>query len=481
MAGLLLLSACQPASSSSSENSWGFPPDTLISEWVSGQYGSVEEPGEWRYLQSMPYQPAYGYQGPFITERFDRAWFHMDQAHFIQLFQQPSSPAQSIKMYREINQLKHHQQQIISRTKEKHPHYRLYSPEETDEINGLFIAIRARQQWLRDSIISVVKDDWDAYYPAEYEYAFFEMNHLNIQGGIESLDVEIMDHFSAYNEEVIIAFLDTLPVPSNVYRGKEIFFINGYNADYGAVHANGQIMVFNLYEDTADVLKLISHEIGHEAGYLVFGRDGYENENEAAKQAYADLYGREVPVDDRLPWELRLSENFAEDFAWVYGGFPKWTYWQGVEAAVIRGFIETRLEQADLEESVLIRDNLDVTSGGSTMTYFGGIHHDHLFLTTNPEISIRIDGFFRGPYGLYAHVRNNVTGNLPRQAFHESGQVKLPLATLSEEQRRLSEEGFVLYEVQIKMYHYTSLQKYHQPTIARFHVLLWQTGEEISI
>ncbi|MDW7678825.1 MAG: hypothetical protein SCK57_14290, partial [Bacillota bacterium] len=319
----------------------------------------------------------------------------------------------------------------------------------------------------------------DAYYPQEYEYVFFEMNHLNIQGGVDSLTIELRDDFDAYDEDMIVAFLDELPVPRNVYRGKEIFFVNGFNADYGAVHANGQIMVFNLYEDAADVLKLISHEIGHEAGYLIFGRDGYENENETAKQSYADLYGREVPVDERIPWELRLSENFAEDFAWVYGDFPKWTYWEGVEAETIRDFIETRLEQTDLAEAVLIRDNLDVTSGGSTMTYFGGIHHDHLFLTTDPKINIRIDGFYRGPYGLYAHVRNNVTGNLPRQAFHESGQVTLPLATLSEEQRRMSEEKFVLYEVQIKMYHYTSLQKFHQPTIARFHVLLWQAGEEM--
>ncbi|MDW7678100.1 MAG: hypothetical protein SCK57_10605, partial [Bacillota bacterium] len=144
IAGLALLPACQPTGRSVSEHHWSSSPDTVLSEWVSIHYQSAEEAGGRRYLQSMPFQPAYGYQGPFVTERFDRDWFHEDQAHFIQLFQQPASSGQTIKMYGEISRLKQHQQRITSRIAEKHPIYRIYSPEETDEINSLFIAIRAR-------------------------------------------------------------------------------------------------------------------------------------------------------------------------------------------------------------------------------------------------------------------------------------------------------------------------------------------------
>ena len=475
----LLLTGCATGNSETIQPDRETPAETTLGIWLASRrqkWGSDAREAllAHRYRQSDAFQMAYGYQGPFLTREFDREWLKADREHFIQLHQMPESRAKSLKMLQEVRQLREHQQQVIHRVKARHPHYSLYGPRDTDEINSLFIAIRARQEWLRDDVYSGIKEDWTAYYPEAYEYAFFQMQHLSIQGGVETAAVELMEDFSAYDEGAVIDFLDSLPVPRKVYQGKEIFFVNGYNADYGAVHANGQILVFNLFEDKEDMLKLIAHEIGHEAGYLIFGRDHYENENHEMKAAYAALYDREVPVDERTIWEMRLSENFAEDFAWVYGGFPKWTYWQGAEEGVIRDFIETQLAERNLDEVILIRDNLQVTADGTTMTFFGGVNEDHFLVITDPELTITIDGFYLGPYGLFAHNRNNVTGNLPRQLFDSSGSITLPLLTLSEEQRRMEEEGYVTYEVQVKMYHYTSLRKYHQPTIARFRVLVWQ-------
>ena len=475
----LLLTACETGVSEMKLKARETPPETLVGSWLSVHQQKVvpdliKERIALRHQMSQANELAYGYEGPFITEQFDRKWFEADREHFIHLHQMPESTPKTIKIYQEMLQLRKHQQRVIRRVADKHPHYRIYDPSETDEINSLFIAIRARQQWLQDAIYSGIKDDWAAYYPDTYEYAFFQMNRLNIQGGIETATINVTDGFSAYDEALVTAFLDSLPVPGKVYRGKEIFFVNGYNEEYGAVHANGQIMVFNLFDEMDDTLKLIAHEIGHEAGHLIFGRDYYENENKEAKADYAALYDLQVPVDERTIWEMRLSENFAEDFAWVYGGYPKWTYWHGVEEAVIRSFIETHLETGNLEDAILIRDNLRILGDGQEMTFFGGIHDDHLIIGTEPEITISIDGFYLGPYRLFAHTRNDVTGNLPRRVFDESGKVTLDLLTLPEEHRRMEEEGYVSYEIQVKMYYYTSLTEFHQPTIARFRVLMWQ-------
>ncbi len=425
------------------------------------------------YRLSSVNTSAYGYQGPLTSDPFDREWFTRDQAHFIHLFQQENTPAKLEKCYTEIAQLKQHQQEVISRVQSKHPDYRIFSPEETDEINSLFIAISARQNWLKDHLTGNDLADWEDYYPRTYGYHFFQMGSLNIQGGVEVVDIDVKDNFTAYDEAAIIAYLDGLPVPKKVYQGKEFFFINGANEDYGAVHANGQIIVFNLFDNTDEMMKLIAHEMGHEAGYLIFGRDAYENENEQMKKAYAGLHGKEVPVDDRMPWELRLSENFAEDFAWVYGGHDKWTYWRETDQNQVQGFIESSLVKAKLEEAILIRDNMKLITQDGQLTLFGGIHEDNLVIVRDPTLTIGIDGFYKGAYQVYAHWRNNVTGNLPRQPFNEQGLVTLQLAQLPHEMKRLEEEGYVMYEMQLKMYHYTSLQKYHQPTFARFHVVYW--------
>lgn len=425
------------------------------------------------YRLSSVNTSAYGYQGPLNSETFDRNWFQKDQAHFMHFFQQEDTSAKREKCYTEIIQLRHHQQEVISKVQSKHPYYRLFGPDETDEINSLFIAISARQNWLRDQITGNASDNWNDYYPADYTYHFFQMSSLNIQGGVDEVDISVLDNFTAYDEAEITAYLDSLPVPKKVYQGKEIFFINGANEDYGAVHANGQIIVFNLFEHTDEMLKLIAHEIGHEVGYLIFGRDAYENENEQMKKAYASLYGREVPVDERMPWELRLSENFAEDFAWVYGGHEKWTYWRDTEQTQVQEFIETSLVKRNPDETILIRDNMRLISQDGQLNLFGGIHEDNLVIVRDPTLTIGIEGFYKGVYQVYAHWRNNVTGNLPRQPFDDRGLVTLHLAQLPHELKRLQEEGYVMYEMQLKMYHYTSLKKYHQPTFARFHVVYW--------
>lgn len=416
---------------------------------------------------------AYGYQGPMNDQSFDREWFDRDQEHFKQFFQLADTPAKREKAYSEISQLKRHQQELVLKVQSKHPDYRIFGPHETDEINSLFIAISARQNWLKDQILGAPSENWEDYYPPGYAYHFFQMGSLNIQGGVDVVEIDVKEAFTAYDETKIIAYLDSLPVPKKVYQGKEFFFVNGANEDYGAVHANGQIIVFNLFDNKDEILKLIAHEIGHEAGYLIFGRDAYENEKTHMKEAYASLHGRQVPVDERVPWELRLSENFAEDFAWVYGGHEKWSYWQEAEKEEVRDFIERSLEEADLEEVILIRDNMKLVSGDNALSLFGGIHEDNLVIVRDPALTIGIEGFYKGVYQVYAHWRNNVTGNLPRQPFDDAGQVTLRLAQLPEEVKRLDEEGYVMYEMQLKMYHYTSLRKYHQPTFARFHVVYW--------
>jgi len=164
---------------------------------------------------------------------------------------------------------------------------------------------------------------------------------------------------------------------------------------------------------------------------------------------------------------------FAEDFAWVYGDHDKWTYWRETDQDQLLDFIETSLMKADLNEAILIRDNIKLITQDGQLTLFGGIHEDNLVIVREPALTIGIDGFYKGVYQVYAHWRNNVTGNLPRQPFNERGKVTLHLAQLPEEKEQLEEEGYVMYEMQLKMYHYTSLRKYHQPTFARFHVVYW--------
>ena len=486
---MVLLTGCgQAAMNQPDENhktSQYTPPQTSFSSLFPGVLGvKAMDPGD---REKQLYQDflrsnyrlseinllAYGYQGPMNDTSFDREWFVRDQEHFKQFILLEDTPAKLEKAYTEISQLKRHQQEVIAKVQGKHPDYRIFGPDETDEINSLFIALSARQNWLKDQILGNGSDNWEDYYPAEYAYHFFQMGSLNIQGGVDVVEIEVEDAFTAYDEIAIIAYLDSLPVPKKVYQGKEFFFVNGANEDYGAVHANGQIIVFNLFDNTDEILKLIAHEIGHEAGYLIFGRDAYENEQEHMKEAYANLHGRQVPVDERVPWELRLSENFAEDFAWVYGGHEKWSYWREAEKEQVQDFIERSLEEADLEEAILIRDNMKLISEDGTLSLFGGIHEDNLVIVRDPALTIGIDGFYKGVYQVYAHWRNNVTGNLPRQPFDEDGHVTLHLAQLPEEEKRLNEEGYVMYEMQLKMYHYTSLRRYHQPTFARFHVVYW--------
>ncbi|MEN1761076.1 hypothetical protein [Anoxynatronum sibiricum] len=426
-----------------------------------------------RHQHSNLFNMGYACMNTREPEAFDRAWFQSDQTYFQQLHSLPDTQGRRVKLYLETHQLQRYQQNVINEMQKRHPHYRLYSPEETDAINSLFIATNARRCLLKDSLSGDLESGWENYYPLEYTYAFFQLEHLNLQGGIEKAAVEIMDLFTAYDEAVIHGFLDGLPAPEMVYDGKEIFFINGANDEYGAVHANGQILVFNLFEDVSDILKLLAHEVGHEVGYLIFGRDGYENQKNSIKETYANLYGYPVPVDERVPWGARLSENFAEDFAWVYGDFPKWSWWEGVEKPLVQNFIETELGRADLNDAVLIRDNIHVYADNHVFTLFSGFHEDHVQIIVDPQIQLVIDGFQKGPYDLFVHVRNNVTGNLPRQPFSHNGVATLSLGQLPEEQHRLETEGYVVYEVQIKLYHYTSLRKYHQPTIARFWVVQW--------
>lgn len=433
-----------------------------------------------------------------LAELCGRKWFYCDRDHFRYLFEQEqnrlnnddknelSNPfmdttdellngasAVQARLFYEIAVLQQRQQQLIQEVAAKHTRYRIYSPEETDKINSLFIAMRARQFWLSDLITGEPLADWKDYYPEEYIYAFFDLAVLNIQGGVQSEAVEISDQFNAYDEAAVIALLDKLPVPDQVYQGKEIFFVNGTNKNYGAVHANGQILIFNLSDDPADLLKLVAHEIGHEAGYLIFGRDGYVNENIEAKAAYAGMYGFDVPCDSSIPWGYRLCENFAEDFGLVYGGFPRWTLWRGAEVKELQSFIETSLDAVCMEDTVLIRDNLTVTADGQTSTFFGGYNYGHYRVIVEPEVRIQINGFQTGMYELHAHVRNNVTGKLAPQDFNDQGEVVLQLGNCPEELQVLEKDRFVLYEVQIKMYHFCSARRYHNPTIARFWLMLW--------
>ena len=443
--------------------SLGFQPRDLQGENLNRQrkqHGQLYDQG---FAHAVLSEPAF----------FDRDWFLTDQVHFQALYHLPDTQGRRTKLYLETLQLQDYQQKIIQQVRNRHPLYRLYSPKETDAINSLFIAANARRHLLKDSLSESIMTSWDSYYPAEYTYTFFQMKHLNLQGGIENATVEVMDDFTGYDEAAIHGFLDGLPAPSVVYHGKEVFFVNGANEEYGAVHANGQILVFNLFEDVTDILKLLAHEVGHEVGYLIFGRDGYENQNNRLKEAYAGLYGYPVPNDERVPWGARLSENFAEDFAWVYGDFPKWSWWEGAEKTLVQHFIEKELALADMEEAVLIRDNVKVYADQHAFTFFSGFHEEHMQVIIDPHVQIVIDGFQKGPYQLYAHVRNNVTGNLPRQLFADNGVVTLNLGQLPEEQQRLASEGYVMYEIQIKLYHYTSLRKYHQPTIARFWIVQW--------
>ena len=427
-----------------------------------------------RMNRTCPEPLSFAYNTFSRRDIFDRSWLNEDRQHYLQLLQLPATKARSQKLIQESLQLMNHQQRVIQEAKRKSETFHLFSPEETDQINSLFIAIHARQLFLRDWIMGHEVKPWHAYYPESYQYRFFSLGDMNLQGGVEEVEISLTDVFHVYNENAVLDALYSLPMVPDLMNGKKIFFVNGYSQEYAAVHANGQIFIFNLYDQLDDVNKMLAHEVGHELGYYIFGRDNFENMRMDVKEEYAGLYGYAVPDDHQVPWGLRLSENFAEDYAWIFGGFDKWSYWSGADPETIHGFIARQMDRFSMDDAVLLRDNFVVKADDVSYSYIGGFHEDHWRLIRSPHVTIQVDGFRKGMYGLYAHVRNDVTGNLPRVPFTDAGNVVLELGQLPEEQQALEERGYVTYMVQIKMYHYTSLRKYHQPTIARFYLVQWK-------
>jgi hypothetical protein len=451
-------------------------------------HGDLELPGggeargarELSEPPELPQQLEFLFSPPALSDKeqregflFPPSWVREDRRYLSLLLENMDRGSHrnlmADRIFREIKLLEGAQRELRSKGITGEKGYQLYSPELTTGLNSIHLARGARVKLLltllQEGAVPAQKElEW--YYPELYRYTLFDLESSNIQGGISSDFQETTDSFPGYDQEAVLSWLDNLPLPGLCLTGKKILFINARNVDYGAVHANGQIVLYNWSDDPEDLLKMIAHETGHEAGYIIFGRDYFVNENPEARQAYAALYGKEAPVDRLEPWGSRLSENFAEDFAWVFGGHEKWSSWRGVEKEVLRKFIMNRIADADHEDTVLLRDNIGIRDRERELLFYGGGNPDNFHITRSSGIEVYLDGLVPGNYILEGYLRNDHIGKLGRfEAEH--GALTVPLDGFKGADRA------VLYELELKLYQYSSQRQYHNPVIGRVQILRW--------
>lgn len=401
-----------------------------------------------------------------IDEVFDMDWYINDKDLFASLYNQihEGEDIEGLLLVEYKNLLKKREGVSLRAYKGKKG-YKLFSPQLTDEINYLTLAINSRVYLLLDLKTNQEVKDIEEYYPKHLNYSFFEVENANILTDLEDFDLRLKEDFTAYNFEEIKGLIDGMPIPNYILKEKNFFFVNASIKDFGAIHANGQILIYNWDNNIDSVMKFIGHEIGHEVGYAIFGRDYYLNENHETKQTYADIYNKDLLPDYLLPWEERFVENFAEDFAYIYAGSPKWTRWQGDKTEEVKAFIEDEITLVNEEDHMIIRDTIEVKTSEGTSVFYGGFNSSNIVITKDEEIEITIKGLQGGTYTVYAYIKDNVKGNLGRIEV-EGDSFVIPLENYSTE-----DVEYIDFEIEFKLYAFEALTRYHSSPFGRVRVI----------
>lgn len=397
---------------------------------------------------------------------FDRQWYEEDKEYFYSLYNQLNFATNAYEvLFNEYKDLLGKKEKVYDNAYMSKKGYLIFSPELTDNINALALAIEARAKLLYDVVSNNKILPKESYYPEEFQYTFFKAENVIMLNDSDDNLIEIKDDFDSYDFKAINDFIESLSIPEYCLRGKNIFFVNAKNRDFGAIHANGQIIIYNWDNNIDSLIKFLAHELGHEVGYSIFGRDYYLNECIETKLAYANIYGKKLIPDHFLPWEERLSENFAEDFALIYAGSQKWTSWEGDNSLYVKEFIEDSIHQTQIEDLIILRDTIHVKAGKDTTTFFGGFNDGNIFITEKDEIEINIKDIKGGPYTLYAYIKDDVVGNLGRIPI-EDNKFVIPLGENLQEDARC-----ITYEIDFKLYYFESLTKYHSSPFGRVKIL----------
>lgn len=348
-----------------------------------------------------PYNPEAVFLG-----NYDRQWYQNDRNHFAQLLRIAKTCSVEAKkvIYEEYLTLIRQREKIDVSAYRSKRGYTIYSPDITDKLNTLEIAIQARSLLLRDIEFNQVKG-LDNYYEKNYLY-LINWSDNEISKKSESVVVPeiIPARYINFDQRKIASVLDSLPIPNAIFYGLKIWYINGYPKNINEAgfyrpgpigNFNGGIVVYN--SEGLTPLEITLHEVGHGVDRVIFQHNSQDPDildNQVAVRQYVSIYGKQI-YDDKGSCGNKVAENFAEDFMNLFGGYKKHPdVWQGEHKKEVQNFINSWLPKADLSEFYLA--GYSVTTSEGTFTHFQLPYSQYAkaetFVTKDRKIDVDLQG-----------------------------------------------------------------------------------------
>lgn len=370
------------------------------------------------YGQPLSQEIPAAYTNTILEGNYDEQWYQNDRKHFATLLSTIKTPETKNILYEEYLTLIKEREKLENSAYHSERGYTIYSPEITKKLNTLQFAVQSRSLLLRDIMLNKVKN-LDFYYNSNYQYV--------VTGVSESTFAQIVPEQNGFDINKVINAINSLPIPNGFLYGQKIWYINGYPKGKSEAGINipgvlgnfdGNIVVynFNIPGIYNNMVGTTLHEIGHNVGRAIFSPNPQDPDildNQQAVKQYASIYNKQI-YNDKGSWENKVSENFSEDFAYIFGGFTKNPFvWKGGNAAKVRSFIKNYITKVDLSESYFSGYKL-VTSDGAFSHFYSPYNFQkaETFVTSDDEVSVSLEGIniaSKSPMVIVSPVADNIS------------------------------------------------------------------------